>query len=130
MGRKAGWLAYGAAIAGEASLVIGLEDIPEPWWSKEDTVEPETGKKVIDPATGKPKTRDIFDVHALVERCATTMVARDAEEKSYGVFVIAEGLAEYLPLRKSAIASKGIRADRDSGTSPSRSSNSAAAWGV
>ena len=28
MGRAAGWLAYGAAIAGEASLVIGLEDIP------------------------------------------------------------------------------------------------------
>jgi len=28
MGRKAGWLAYGAAIAGEASLVISWEDIP------------------------------------------------------------------------------------------------------
>ena len=27
MGRKAAWLAYGAAVAGEASLVIGLEDM-------------------------------------------------------------------------------------------------------
>ena len=27
MGRSAGWLAYGAAISGEASLVISVEDI-------------------------------------------------------------------------------------------------------
>ncbi len=27
MGRKAGWLAYGVAIAGEANLVVGVEDI-------------------------------------------------------------------------------------------------------
>ena len=27
MGRSAGWLAYGAAIAGEASMVISVEDI-------------------------------------------------------------------------------------------------------
>ncbi len=27
MGRSAGWLAYGAAMAGEASLVISVEDI-------------------------------------------------------------------------------------------------------
>ncbi len=27
MGRSAGWLAYGSAIAGEASLVISVEDI-------------------------------------------------------------------------------------------------------
>ena len=30
MGRSAGWLAYGAAIAGEASLVISVEDIDGP----------------------------------------------------------------------------------------------------
>ena len=29
MGRSAGWLAYGAAIAGEASLVISVEDLDE-----------------------------------------------------------------------------------------------------
>ena len=27
MGRKAGWLAYGVAIAGEAHLVVGVEDV-------------------------------------------------------------------------------------------------------
>lgn len=98
MGRKAGWLAYGAAIAGEASLVIGLEDIPEQWWAKEVTVNPETGQDEIDKKTGKPKLRDIFDVPAVVQRCVQTMKARDAEGKPYGVIVMAEGLAEYLPL--------------------------------
>ncbi len=44
MGRAAGWLAYGAAIAGEASLVIGLEDIAAEWKSTEPTVDPSTGK--------------------------------------------------------------------------------------
>ncbi len=29
MGRSAGWLAYGAAIAGEASLVISVEDLTD-----------------------------------------------------------------------------------------------------
>src|SRR5262245_3320283 len=31
MGRSAGWLAYGAAIAGEASLVLSVEDITGPY---------------------------------------------------------------------------------------------------
>ena len=35
MGRSAGWLAYGAAIAGEASLVISIEDIHGKYESKE-----------------------------------------------------------------------------------------------
>ncbi len=30
MGRSAGWLAYGAAIAGEACLVLSVEDIAGP----------------------------------------------------------------------------------------------------
>src|SRR5213078_3003075 len=29
MGRSAGWLAYGAAIAGEASLVLSVEDLSD-----------------------------------------------------------------------------------------------------
>jgi 6-phosphofructokinase len=29
MGRKAGWLSYGVAIAGEANLVLGVEDIDD-----------------------------------------------------------------------------------------------------
>jgi ATP-dependent phosphofructokinase / diphosphate-dependent phosphofructokinase len=27
MGRSAGWLAYGVAVAGEAHLVVGVEDV-------------------------------------------------------------------------------------------------------
>ncbi len=99
MGRAAGWLAYGAAIAGEASLVIGLEDIPPQWWLTEDTIDPKTGQKVVDPQ-GQPLPRKVFDVQALVGRIADTLVARDNEGKNYGVFVIAEGLAEFLPLRE------------------------------
>ena len=37
MGRSAGWLAYGAAIAGEASLVISVEDITGKYATEEDT---------------------------------------------------------------------------------------------
>jgi 6-phosphofructokinase 1 len=98
MGRKAGWLAYGAAIAGEANLVIGLEDIPSEWWSKEVTVNPSTGKEVIDEETGKPQLRDILDVTAIVNRIVDTMEVRAKQGKWYGVMVLAEGLGEYLPL--------------------------------
>ena len=96
MGRAAGWLAYGAAIAGEASLVIGLEDIPEAWKSTEPTVDTDTGKPVLD-EQGKPLMRHIIDVKAVVNRITDTLVARDREKKNYGVIVVAEGLGESLP---------------------------------
>ena len=96
MGRAAGWLAYGAAIAGEASLVVGLEDIPEAWKSTEPTVDTDTGAAVLD-EQGKPLLRQILDVKALVNRLADTIVARDREGKNYGVIVMAEGLAESFP---------------------------------
>jgi 6-phosphofructokinase 1 len=98
MGRKAGWLAYGAAIAGEASLVVGLEDLPPSWWTKEVVIDPETDRESIDPVSGKRRLRDVFDVQALVQRCVDTLRARDAEGKPYGVLVMAEGIAEFLPL--------------------------------
>ena len=98
MGRKAGWLAYGAAIAGESNLVIGLEDIAPQWWTKETTVNPKTGQEVLDEKTGKPQQRDIFNVQAVVSRIADTMEARHQEGKPYGVIVMAEGIGEYLPL--------------------------------
>jgi len=96
MGRAAGWLCYGAAIAGEASLVIGVEDVPEPWKSTEPAVDPATGKPLEDHA-GKPVMREIFDVGKLVGRIVDTLQARDREGKSYGVVAMAEGLAEFLP---------------------------------
>src|SRR4029077_1658392 len=44
MGRSAGWLAYGAAIAGEASLVISVEDIHGPYLGLEEVIDEETGQ--------------------------------------------------------------------------------------
>src|SRR3954447_25643 len=43
MGRSAGWLAYGAAIAGEASLVLSVEDIDERLSAEEMLTDPKTG---------------------------------------------------------------------------------------
>jgi 6-phosphofructokinase len=97
MGRQAGWLAYGAAIAGESSLVIGLEDIPDAWWTTEDTVNPATGQKVLD-EQGKPIPRKVIKLEPVIDRIVDTIVARDKEGKSYGVIVMAEGIAEHLPL--------------------------------
>ena len=43
MGRKAGWLAYGVAIAGEAHLVVGVEDVVGDLAIEESVRDPETG---------------------------------------------------------------------------------------
>ncbi len=89
MGRSAGWLAYGAAIAGEASLVISVEDIIGKYAAKED---------IVDPKTGETTARNVMDVEEVVKRIVATMrVREEAEGKNFGVIVIAEGLAEYLP---------------------------------
>lgn len=95
MGRAAGWLAYGAAIAGEASLVIGLEDIADDWKGTEPTVDPATGKPMLDEG-GKPVMREIFDLGKIISRMVDTIQAREKEGKSYGVIVLAEGMAEFL----------------------------------
>ena len=88
MGRSAGWLSYGAAIAGEASLVISVEDIIGSYRLKEN---------VTNPKTGETEVRDIMDVDLVVARIVKTMVAREEEGKQFGVIVMAEGLAELLP---------------------------------
>ncbi len=87
MGRSAGWLAYGAAIAGEASLVASVEDICGEYATEEEVVQPD----------GTVTTRKVMNIERVVERIVKTMTARDAEGKHYGVIVMAEGLAEYLP---------------------------------
>ena len=90
MGRSAGWLAYGAAIAGEASLVISVEDITGKYRGEEEVTDEETGEK---------STRTIMIVDEVVRRIVATMRVREDEEgKDFGVIVIAEGLAEYLPM--------------------------------
>jgi 6-phosphofructokinase 1 len=90
MGRSAGWLAYGAAIAGEASLVISVEDIIGSYRVSETTTDPDTGES---------ETREVMDVDRVVNRIVKTMTARDAEGKHFGVIVLAEGLAELLPMK-------------------------------
>lgn len=88
MGRSAGWLAYGAAIASEASLVISVEDITGKYLVKEEAANPATGEKA---------ERPVMDLNKVVDRIVKTMRVRQEEEgKEYGVIVLAEGLAEYL----------------------------------
>ncbi len=79
MGRSAGWLAYGASIAGEASLVLSVEDIE--------------GELLDEKST---PNRRIMNVQAVVEKLVKTIRHREEEEgKRFGVIVLAEGLAEY-----------------------------------
>jgi ATP-dependent phosphofructokinase / diphosphate-dependent phosphofructokinase len=89
MGRSAGWLAYGAAIAGESSLVISVEDI------KGDLAKVEES---TNPKTGEAETRKTMNIEAVVKRIVQTMRVRDERDnKRYGTIVLAEGLAELMP---------------------------------
>ena len=91
MGRSAGWLAYGAAIAGEASLSISVEDIHGKYQDQEPS---------IDEESGQPSSRVIMNVDEVVKRIVATMRVREENEgKEFGVIVMAEGLAEYLPMK-------------------------------
>ena len=85
MGRSAGWLAYGAAIAGEASMVLSVEDIVDAL-ADEEVVNQESGE-----------TRKVMAVDRVIDRMVDMMIAREREGRPYGTIVIAEGMAEYLP---------------------------------
>ncbi|HMB08471.1 MAG TPA: 6-phosphofructokinase [Isosphaeraceae bacterium] len=88
MGRSAGWLAYGAAIAGEASLVVSVEDVADDLRVEEYT----------NSLTNKREARRVMDIEKLVDRIVSVMRLREEQEnKKFGVVVLAEGLAEYLP---------------------------------
>jgi 6-phosphofructokinase 1 len=78
MGRKAGWLSYGVAIAGEANLVLAVEDVTGDLAVTED---------------GEPR----LSLDALIERIVDLIIARERRGKHYGTVVLAEGLAEMLP---------------------------------
>ena len=89
MGRSAGWLAYGAAISGEASLVISMEDIVGKYRDEETSANPETGNV---------ETRSIMNVKNVIDRIVKTMRIREEQDrKQFGVIAVAEGLAELLP---------------------------------
>ena len=87
MGRSAGWLAYGAAISGEASLVISVEDVVGQYEMKEQYVD----------QNGEQQTRRVMNIESLVKRMVKVMLVREQQGKPFGVFVLAEGLAELLP---------------------------------
>ncbi len=89
MGRSAGWLSYGASIVGEASLVISVEDIHGRYRDEE---------VVTDATSGHTHIRPIMKIEEVVGRIVKTMRVREENEgKPFGVIVLAEGLAEYLP---------------------------------
>ncbi len=89
MGRSAGWLAYGAAIAGEACMVISVEDIVGEYRSEETITAPD----------GTKSSKPVMVVDKMVERIVKVMTARDNQDRPYGVVVVAEGVAEYLPYK-------------------------------
>ena len=88
MGRKAGWLSYGVAIAGEASMVLSTEDVHGALAIEETQ---------IDPTTGESTTELRLSVTALVDRIVDVMLERERRDQFYGTVVLAEGLAELLP---------------------------------
>lgn len=80
MGRSAGWLAYGAAISGEANMVLSVEDMTDDLLTADSTSE-----------------RKIMDIDKVVAKMVRMIRYRDEKQgKEYGVIVLAEGLAEYL----------------------------------
>lgn len=87
MGRSAGWLSYGAAISGESSMVVSVEDI---WGDLE-------AQEEVEDATGQKEMRKTMNVDNVIGNIVNMMLQREKEGKEYGVIVIAEGLAELLP---------------------------------
>ena len=79
MGRKAAWLPYGVSIAGEAHMVVGVEDV------------------VGDLADVRPDGTVGLDLAGLCDQIVDLIEARHAKGKDYGTVVLAEGLAELLP---------------------------------
>ncbi len=93
MGRKAGWLAYGAGVAGEANLIVAVEDAVGALSMDEETVD----------ASGQKTTRKRLDLDALVSRIVDLVVTREERDKKHhGTVVLAEGLGELLS--ESALA--------------------------
>ncbi len=79
MGRKAGWLPYGVAIAGEANLVLAVEDIDDSLRMTDD-----------EGVSG-------LDLDRLAEHLVDLIVTREERDgKSFGTIVLAEGLGELL----------------------------------
>lgn len=85
-------------MAGEASMVMSVEDIAG---------ELEDQEEEVDPVTGECRVRKIMNVDRVINQMLRVILSREQDRKQYGVIVIAEGIAELLP--KSYL--KGIPRD-------------------
>ncbi len=97
MGRKAGWLSYGVAIAGEADLVLAAEDVDE--------------SLTVDGTVGGP-----LDLERLSARIEDAVAAAEARGKHHGVVILAEGLADRLPAEVTAGAGRNEQGNLAQGT--------------
>ena len=88
MGRKAGWLSYGVAIAGEANMVLSTEDVEGDLAIEETSTDPHTGREI---------SYRRLSVTALIDRIVDLILEREKRSQFYGTVVLAEGLAELLP---------------------------------
>ena len=85
MGRSAGWLAYGAAIAGEASLVISVEDITGKYEASEEITDPQTGKTTHPPRDGPRRSGQADRGHDAGSRGGRRQgVRRDRDRRGAG----------------------------------------------
>ncbi len=87
MGRKTGWLAYGVAIAGEAHMVVGVEDVEGDLAIREQ----------VKAEDGSMRSETRLSLDALADRVVDLVLTREKRGKRYGTIVLAEGLAEVLP---------------------------------
>lgn len=87
MGRKAGWLAYGVAVAGEAHMVIAVEDVVGELAVEETVFDKD----------GHTRKESRLNLDALADKVVELVLARESRGKHYGTVVLAEGLAELLP---------------------------------
>jgi 6-phosphofructokinase 1 len=65
--------------------------------SVEDLVGPFRTTETVKQSDGTTKTRSIMNLDAVIGKMVDMMVAREKIGRNYGVIVVAEGLAEYLP---------------------------------
>ncbi len=93
MGRKAGWLSYGVAIAGEANLVVAPEDVVDDLMIPAPNQTPEQAAYA---GALEPSERRL-SLDALADRIVDLILTRERRNKFYGTVVLAEGLAELLP---------------------------------
>ena len=80
MGRQAGWLSYAVAIAGEAHMVLGVEDV--------------TGD-LCEEENGEPR----LSLDRLADKIVDMILSRERRKKFYGTVVLAEGIGALLAER-------------------------------